>query len=1063
MKADMVSRDYVLGLDIGSASIGWAMIALSDSHAPASLIRAGVRIFEAGVEGNIQEGKDESKAIARRTARLQRRQLRRRAARQRELFRLLQYKQLLPPCRSAEGDFSQQRHELLNDLDKQLLQALRQTSGANSFASEQLLPYVLRKDALNRKLEPFELGRIFYHLNQRRGFLSNRRETSKGKDKEKELGKVKAGISDLEKEIQASGSRTLGEFFAGLDPHQQKVRRRWTHRPMFVHEFEEIWKKQHAYSPELLTDGLKHELARLLFYQRPIAKQDHLIGHCELEKDERHAPWAALDAQRFRLLQKVNDLKVIPAGSFEENDLTPEQREIVTSALQNEGDQTFVALRKLLRLLKTTFNLERGGEKKLPGNRTNSFMRSIFGERWDGMPMEEKNAIVELWRNEDSKDKLAREARELYGLNQATAEAFADKEAEDEYCNLSLKAIRKLLLRMELGTPFKTAEKEEYGDRMFAAEPKDLLPIVREVVPELRNPAVERALTELRKLINAIVREYGKPYEIRLEMARDLRKSRKEREETSQRNRQRQKEREKIKAKILREAGLQNPSRDQVELALLHDECGGVCPYTGRTIEFSSLFSGQSQFDVEHIIPLSICPDDSFLNKTLCYHEENRAVKGGRTPWQAYGADEERWNEIIRRVSSWKPGNPAKLRRFELKSTEELEGFSARQMNDTRYTTRLASKLLQALYGGLYKKREDGSNHQIIFATTGMATARLRKSWCLESILREGLPSSNGENKGKPRTDHRHHAIDAIVVALTSNTAIQWMAAAAAQAPEWQRGSRSFRSIQSPWPDFVDSIRPQIMEMLASHRPEHKMSGALHKDTYYGHPYKHQGKEVVNVRRLLAGLFAGQIEEIVDERVREAVQQKLVELGGEPKKFNPENLDTLPFLTAKDGRKILIKRVRVREAKTHDSLISLPAGHVQSESIHHFELFVSREGRTEKWKHVSVNLLDAFERKRMNQPIVSHSLPEDPEAEFLFSLMKKDQIELDTPKGRQIFRVKKFSANGQMWFVPVNNAQEDKDQKEDGTTWSKKPNELRKLSPRKVVVDLLGRVHPAND
>jgi CRISPR-associated endonuclease Csn1 len=115
---------------------------------------------------------------------------------------------------------------------------------------------------------------------------------------------------------------------------------------------------------------------------------------------------------------------------------------------------------------------------------------------------------------------------------------------------------------------------------------------------------------------------------------------------------------------------------------LLYEECGGICPYTGRTIQFSSLFGGESQFDVEHIIPSSRCPDDSFLNKTLCYHEENRSVKGGQTPWEAYGPDEQRWNEILIRIRSWKPGNPAKLRRFELKSADQIEDCSPAQ----RYT-----------------------------------------------------------------------------------------------------------------------------------------------------------------------------------------------------------------------------------------------------------------------------------------------------------------------------------------------------------------------------------------
>ncbi len=248
----------------------------------------------------------------------------------------------------------------------------------------------------------------------------------------------------------------------------------------------------------------------------------------------------------------------------------------------------------------------------------------------------------------------------------------------------------------------------------------------------------ETQLYDLRQLAQQrgyeIVEEYtdkisgAKPYSIRIEMARELRKPRKEREAAAKRMRQNEKERIAMKALILNEAGLTNPSRDDIERARLWEECGGICPYTGRTIEFSSLFGRESQFDVEHIIPLSRCVDDSFGNKTLCYHEENRHVKRNQTPWEAYCGDEERWNDIIQRVKSWKGGNAAKLRRFELKSTEELEGFAARQMNDTRYTTRLAVDLLKTLYGGLHVAEADGSTRQAIFASSGTVTATLRKT-----------------------------------------------------------------------------------------------------------------------------------------------------------------------------------------------------------------------------------------------------------------------------------------------------------------------------------------------
>jgi CRISPR-associated endonuclease Csn1 len=989
---------YVLGLDLGSASLGWALVALDKQHSPAQLMQAGVRIFQPGVEGSaldIERGKDQSRAVMRREARLHRRQLRRRAARQRDLFKLLQQHGFLPDGSDGAGAASsEQRHAVLNELDKALTKCLLAGMANDPVAAtriSQSLPYQLRKAALDRKLEPREVGRVLYHLIQRRGFKSNRREGKKGKEKEDELGKVKAGISELEQKMVSSAARTLGEYFAGLDPHQQKVRRIWTARRMFEDEFEKIWTAQQAYTPEFLTAELKAKVAYLLFYQRPIASQAHLIGCCELEPAERRAPWATLEAQQFRVLQKVNDLKVVVPGSLDDQRLTPGDREKIYLALQNEGDKTFAALRKLLRLPRSQFNLERGGEKTLRGNRTNALMRSVFAAHWDEFSPDQRHQAVELWRTTEDRETLVKIGVESWGLDQLAATRWADKEPEDGYCSLSLKAIRKLLPKMEAGVAFKTAQKEVYGERFSGQEPKDFLPRVHEALPMLRNPAVERAVTEMRKVVNAIVREYGKPYEIRLEMARELRKPRKEREAVTKTNRNRQREREQAKARILQECGIQNPSRDDIEKALLFEECREHCPYTDGTIEFSSLF-GDSQFDVEHIIPLSRYPDDSFLNKTLCYHEENRLVKRGHTPWEAYGTDEKRWAAVLARVEKF--NNPAKLLRFKLRTQEELEEFTQRQINDTRYTTRLAADLLGTLYGGRDQTLADGTKRRVIFATTGQVTATLRRVWKLESILREALPSSNGENRGKPRTDHRHHAIDAIVVALTNERTVKLLSTAAAQAPEWQIGRRVFRCIESPWPNFVDSIRPHIQQMIVSHRPEHKMSGALHDETNYGRPYLDGKKTYVHIRKPVTALSPKELTSIVDPVVMAAVQQKAESFGGDLSKC--ESAGDWPLMPAKNGRSLPIHRVRIRKVLDVTPIAEGSRQRFVAEnSIHHFELFLRREGRKETWCHTAVTLYEAFQRKRRggDRNIVSHALAGEREAAFLCSLMKGDTIE----------------------------------------------------------------------
>jgi len=950
-------------------------------------------------------------------------------------------------------------------LDCALTSDLCRTVEADSLrAVKESLPYFLRKSALDRKLSAFELGRALYHLIQRRGFKSNRKEGKKSKDDE--LGKVKAGISELAAQMSSAGVRTLGEYFAGLNSHERRIRGRWTARSMYEQEFERIWQAQRPYWRDVLDDDFKSKVGWLLFFQRPIAAQEHLIGCCELEPEERRAPWAFLEAQRFRVLQKVNDLEVIEFGKINERSLTQEEKAAVFAKLENEGDQSFAELRKLLGLKKSTFNLERGGEKRLRGNRTNAFMRSIFGVFWDEMPEEEKHKAVTLWYRAESEEKLASRVHELWALDENSASKFAETRPEDGYCSLSLKALRRLLPEMEKGVSYGRIRPVLYPE--LRQEPKDLLPVVREAVPSLRNPAVERALTEVRKVVNAIVRQYGKPYEIRIEMARELRKSRKEREESTRQIRSRQREREEAKAKILKECGIQNPSRSDIEKALLFEECGGICPYTGRTIEFSSLF-GDSQFDIEHIIPLSRCPDDSFLNKTLCYHHENRSVKGGRTPWEAYGTDDERWAQILERVKRF--SNPAKLRRFELRSEEELREFTERQMNDTRYTTRLAVDLLSTLYGGRDIPRGDGTNRKVIHATTGMVTATLRRSWGVEAILREAVPSYNGESKGKPRTDHRHHAVDAIVIALTSQSMVQQMSVAAANAPSWQSARRSFQSVESPWPNFVDSLRPQIVNMVVSHRPEHKMSGEFHDETNYGRPRIEGKKSVVHIRKPVTSLKEKDIASIVDPVVRRAVEEKFAALSGDLSRCEAAN--EWPACPASNGRDIPIRKVRVRKVL---NVSAIGKGNrkrfVMPSSNHHVEVFAKLDvhGKETRWESIVVSLMDAAERKHGAERIVAHSYQDAEDFVFKFSLMGGDIVQLHKDCSHaagkcspSLFRLRTIAANGQLSLIGITDARMKDDIKKAKEWWSPMSDALRKLDCRKVQLDLLGGIHAAND
>ncbi len=1073
----LATTPHILALDIGPQSIGWALLrAQQDEEGgwePTAIVRTGVRVFEAGVEGDIEQGKDVSRAVDRRTARLARRRLDRLARRLNALHAILRRAGLLPQMnlpphpaapasrkrtagerREYRMALAQARDRSLAEMDKVLTKKWQERLRLEGAPPERIalvphtLPYLLRARALDEPLSPHELGRALYHLGQRRGFLSNRKSAPK---QDEDLGKVKGDIAKLAQEIQQSGARTLGEFFASCNPHEQRIRNRWTGREMYAHEFEEIWKKQQQHHPGLLTEDLEKSLRRAIFHQRPLRIRKEFLGNCECEKGRKRAPLALLAAQRFRLLQMVNNTRVKSNGH--ERPLTADERARLIAALERDGDLEFSKARKLLGLARTDkFNFEEGGEKRFLGNRTAAKLRAIFGDRWDQFTDAERDAVVADWLSIQKDWVLEKRGRTRWGLDSQKAKEFGALQLEDGYCRLSRQALAKLLPRMEAGEHYATARFAVYGSD-YAGRPLDELPPVLKALPELRNPAVSRALTELRKVVNAILRRYGKPAVVRIELGRDLRNSRDKRVKIWKKNRENEKARERAARKILDETGNANPSRADIEKVLLFWECNGVCPYTGKHIPFSNLFSPNPQFDVEHIIPFSRSLDNSFLNKTLCDVEENRTRKGNRTPWEAYHGDPQRWSEILDRVRQF-TGEAAreKLRRFQLERVDSVDDFASFQLNDTRYATKLAKAYIGRLYGDEAPRRVQASRGQI--------TAILRNELRLNSILGDG-----GE---KNREDHRHHAVDAIAIALSDRKIVKMLSDAAARA--WQERRRRFAPIQPPFEGFLDAARQSIADIIVSHRVSKKISGPLHEDSIYGKErLDENGQPCIHIRKPLKDLKqADQIEAIVDPRIRDIVRAKLEELGGDLKKFeNPENH---PYLVTKTGDRIPIHKVRIRDRR---SVVSIGRGpserRVWLRNNHHVEIIEVRDKKgTPRWEGRMVTLFEAVRRMKAGEPVVCRDHGEG--TRFVFSLAHEEVVLLKTDSNAQpeLWLVSKFSedvkGNINITFRRLWDARLASDlQKIKGGYLRKTPNSLRDCEPRKVAVTPLGDVRWAND
>jgi len=1064
----------VLGLDIGAASIGWALVE-TNNGSPARLRALGVRIFEEGVEG-FNSPKEKSRAAPRREARSRRRMTERTRRRLTKLAHCLQRGGLLPP-----GDLGtpEALHAYFLQLDRSLFPSPVRK------ADPHRMHYRLRARALAEKLSEYEIGRALYHLAQRRGFKSNRKALGKGREDDR--GTVKTGIKTLQQEMEAANAKTLGEYFGGIDPEKARIRDHYLHRETMVrHEFNLIWQSQASHHPNLLTHELRAAVHDPIFFQRPLKTPERFIRLCELEQKERRAAFTDLAAQRFRLLQKVNDLRYISADGSRRL-LTPEERAKLVGRLETKEKMPFDAIRKALKLSGGRFNFETFGETGIVGNRTGARLaKPLSAKRWKALSAEERAQVVEEFCALDSEQALREWGVTRLGLDDRAVAKLLEVGLESGHCNLSRKALDRVLPHMEKGVAYSCAVASCYPDRARAAQ-RSLLAPLRDVV-DVRNPAVERALTELRKVVNAIIRQYGKPGFVRIELARDLKRNRKQRQAITVDIKENEKQRQVAIADLERMG--YPPTGWNIEKWLLWEECNHQCPYTGSMISPVDLFGDPPQFQVEHIIPPELCPalGNSFFNKTLCHVRKNQE-KGNRTPWQAFGDNPGEWDLMIGRVSKFrgrgtrqvqtqragkggrgkpKPFVHPKLELLQLKDPQDLDDFTRRQLTDTQYAARLGVRYVGQLYGAGVDG-VGGDNRKRVEARRAGLTGQLRRGWLLE------------REEGKRRSDHRQHAVDAVCIALADSARVKQLSDA------WHRGwctpGQRPQRLDAPWPDFRGDVANAVDKIIVSHRVARKLSAALHDELPWS-PRRSDpdGRTWAHQRKPVHKLSAKEVADIVDCKVRRCVQDKLRELGKSDPKEAFKSQQDHPRLLTRKGRSIPIHKVRVRKP---DPTVTIGAGSRQREVVlgsnHHMEVIKTsdRKGR-EMWKGLVVSRYEASQRVRAARKSGGKSnaaVETDPAGggEFLFSLAQGETVELDeNESGKRRFYVvtkitkrvpKKGAEVHTVGIVEVNDARPSTGKDKANVRALEEPSAevLRKRHCRKVVVTPLGEVRRAND
>ena len=437
-------------------------------------------------------------------------------------------------------------------------------------------------------------------------------------------------------------------------------------------------------------------------------------------------------------------------------------------------------------------------------------------------------------------------------------------------------------------------------------------------IQAIRNPIVITALFELRKLVNELIEEHGQLDEIKVEMARDLKISKTQRNKIRRDQKRLERENDRVKSEVEKYARV---SHDTILKFKLWEECKQTCPYTGVAIPVAKLFTGEIQ--IEHIHPWSRSLNDSFNNKTLCWAKEN-GLKGNKTPYEYYGNDELNWSAIKERAlklfSDTKeyPNAYQKFKRFvQLKFDDD---FTSRQLNDTRFISKEASTYLSKIC----KK---------VNVSPGQMTANMRQKWGLNTVL-------NDEN-AKTREDHRHHAIDALVMACGKTSYLQELS-------KWNRYNRNYdlKDFPMPWETFRFDAEKAIDKILISHKRISNditirytkvekngkthinkgiaARGQLHKETVFG-KRNFNGEEAFHVRKVIDSLTTEkQLEKVIDEAIKKLIFRKIHELGGFVKGTIPANTFFIVdengvkqpqiFLPNKNGAPVPILKIRMKES-----------------------------------------------------------------------------------------------------------------------------------------------------
>ncbi|MEE1272916.1 MAG: type II CRISPR RNA-guided endonuclease Cas9 [Olegusella sp.] len=835
------ARHYlVLGLDPGIASCGFCLLDMTDHK----ILEMGSHLFDAPQNPKSKQ----NLSVERRNARSARRNLKRTRDRQKKCLELLKQCGLSP-----------------SDADKQWLQSRKGDK-----------PVIkLRASALDRTLTDRELAQVLYSLTGRRGYIPHGEGHLDDVD-DAEAGKVLAAVRENQNQMAKKGYRTVGQMLykEGRSRNRGGDYTLCVLNSQIIDEAKIILDEQRSHGNAILTKMSNGEFEQFtnsyidcLTWEKKSTKHDErvysLVGACTYFPEEKRAAEADLSSELCRAYERFGHLVMVDADGTEHR-LSAKDRarylQILFSPVPIRGNKdckvTYATIRKDLDL---SAHVSFKGIEAERENKEEPFSPRRWRKlRACGVPegllarmLEDRDladsigeALAYASTEESLRDKLSSLDLSDDEINQLAVNVpFAGK-LFSGYGSRSLKALHMLLDMFEDESilTLDDAEREsglqalrlaDKGHRSLNLPPYDIYD------PTCNNPTVLRALGRMRRIVNAIIRIYGVPDEIHIELGKELKQSSKEKKSIAKSNLQNKKDNERIAKTIAELLGCSpdDVRGKQIRRFALREEQGCKDAYTGDSIDLMRMLTEDRYTEIDHILPYSRTCDDSRANKVLVLQKSNQDKKE-RTPWEWMSDDASKgapdWEEFkARTLTNHRLSYKKRDHLLNQNLNGQEQSFIDRNLNDTRYMSVAVKDYLEKSL--LFP--DDGRKSHVI-AVAGGATSALRHVWGLNF----------GADNTKDRSDDRHHAVDAAVIAACSQATVKKVADTSKLGhSEFKRKRESRLADTQPWPTFADEVIARREFVIPTRMANHGVTGSAFEDTIYRYEGIREGKDSLAV------------------------------------------------------------------------------------------------------------------------------------------------------------------------------------------------------------------------